>query len=1821
MNLNSVLFKKIVSVGLWSIVLATAATMRGAENVIISEFLASNAGGLLDEDGDSSDWIEIYNSGGSAVNLFGWYLTDDNANLNKWTFPATNIAPRGFLIVFASGKDRTAPGAPLHTSFGLNSSGGYLALVHPDGVTIAREYAPYPEQHANYSYGLGQTILVTKFLNSNAPAKVFVPANGSLGLSWVSNSFSDAGWISGTNGVGYETSVPGFSIRNIKANITVDTLAKTEGVITNAAQQSGIVATNDTVINYTDSQGDGHYGSNRAFPGYGIAQNVDDYVLEILGTVTIPAAGNWTFGVNSDDGFRLKVGSFTVEYDPPRGPGDTLATFNFAAAGDYPLRLIYYERGGGAEVELFAAQGTFAAWGANFSLVGDVASGGLAVRSTPVSGGTGIGYRSLIRTDVQSQMLSNNATAYVRLPFSLTNAASFTALNLSMKYDDGFVAYLNGVEVARRNAPVSPQWNSAATASHLGVTAEDINLSDRLDLLLEGSNLLAIQGLNLAASDVDFFIAAELSETKGIATSNQYFAGPSPGALNGSGGFAGFVGDTKFSQDRGFYSNSFSCIITTATAGATIRYTLNGSEPTLANGSTYTGPLTISNTTILRAAAFLSGLVPSDVDTETYIFVNDVVLQSPAGQAPGPGWPTGTSSAGQIYDYGMDPDIVNVAPWSTTIRDDLKSLPTFSIVTTLSNLFDNANGIYANPRGDEIAWERPASLELIYPDGTQGFQINCGLRVRGGFSRDPSNPKHAFRFFFRQEYGASKLHFPIFGDKGADTFDKIDLRTMQNYSWAYQNDARMTCLRDQFSRDAQIAMGQISSHGIFCHLYVDGQYWGLYNTDERPEAAFGETYVGGRAEDYDTIKVDPDLGYNIEATDGNTTAWLHLWQAATNGFASDADYFKVQGLNVDGTVNTNYENLVDVDNLIDYMLVIIYGGNLDAPISNFLGNDSPNNMFAIRDRTGKNGGFRFIAHDSEHTLLNVNEDRTGIVDGTIGGINADWTAGNPVTQAPATAFTKSSGQYFWFRLQLNAEFRLRVADHMQRACFNGGILSTEGARAQLTMRSNEIYRAMVCESARWGDAKRVTPFTRNDWISAMNTVNTTFVGGRTTVFINQMKADNLFPTISAPNLNNYGGFVPPGFNLYMTNLNSGSVIYYTLNGPDPRVRGGGISPVAQAYSPGTPIPINFQTVLRARVLSGSTWSAMITATYFATQDFSKLKITEIMYNPPAVGLTPGDEFEFVELKNTGANTFDLSGLSFTSGINFSFTNGTRLGSGQFLVLGRNAAQLASKYPGLVVNGIYTGKLDNGGETITLSHILGGTVLSFAYDDVAPWAVAPDGFGFSLVPVNPNVNPDPNNPANWRASSLSGGSPGADDPAVAIAPILINEILTHSDPPPPSDSIELFNPTGVPVDIGGWFLTDDPGTPMKFRIPDGTMILDHGFRVFDESDFNPTPGTNNSFALSSQGEQVYLFSGDATTNLTGYSHGFSFGAAANGVTFGRYINSVGEEQFPAQISSTLLASNSGPRVGPVVLTEIMYNPLVNYDEYVEIMNITASSVPLYDPAHATNTWRLNGVGFDFPPNVMLAPGERLLIVPMNPAAYRAKYSLSASLQIVGPYAGALQNDGERLELQRPDSPDTNGVPYITVDGVRYGDRFPWPSAADGSGPALRRLSAAAYGDDPVNWVATAGVPPLILSQPLSQTFRQSSNVTFAVTASGSPPLRYQWYFEGSALANRTNASLLITNIQPANAGNYFVVVSNFASAVTSAVATLTVGIPPVMVRQPVTTNALVGTDVTFTAAASGTLPLSFRWRWRPATNGASTINLTNFIVNQTNSAWF
>jgi hypothetical protein len=1635
--------------------LGALSTARG--QVLISEFMASNGQTLADEDGDYSDWIELYNPGDASVNLDGWFLTDDASDLTKWRFPDVSIAAKGFLLVFASGKDRGIAGSPLHTGFNLSASGEYLALVGPDGGTVVSAFAPeFPEQFRDISYGIGQSVTTNVFLAETASARVLVPADGTLGNTWIQPGFNHTGWLNGPMGIGYETEISGFSVHNYKANIFVDSLAAADGVIANPAQQVSVVSENAALINYFNTGGDGHYGNNRPFPGQTINLDVDDFVIEATATITFPSAGSWTFGVNSDDGFRLVIGSFQIAYPSPRGPADTLGTFNVPAAGDYPLRLVFYERGGGSGLELFAAPGSREIWDdTNFRLVGDTANGGLAVRSVPVAGGGGGGsLGQFIGTDLEAQMRNQNASAYLRVPFNVANPANLESLTLRLRYNDGFVAYLNGQEIVRRNAPATLQWNSAATVTrpaHLSVNFEDLNISDRLGLIVTGANILAIQGLNVSAADGNFLVQAQLVEYQVQSGVNLYFTEPTPGALNGNG-IIGFTAAPRFSVDHGFFETPFDLELTTTTPGATLIYTTNGTAPALDNGFTYSSPLRISGTTTVRAAAFKDQFDSSLDVVRTYFFLDDIISQSPTGEAP-PGWPS--SWGANVVDYGMDPDVVNSPTYAPTIRDDLKALPSFSIVMNLADLFDPTTGIYANPGQDGREWERPCSIELIHPDGTEGFQIPAGIRIRGGFSRSTGNPKHAFRLFFRGEYGATKLEYPLFGDDGTDSFDKMDLRTFQNYSWSFQGDGRGIFVRDQFNRDLQLAMGHQGERGEFYHLYINGHYWGIFNTCERPEAAFGETYYGGRREDYDVVKVEAGP-YTVNATDGNMDAWTRLYQLAQAGFASDAAYQFVQGNNPDGTPNPAYENLIDVPNLIDYMLIILYGGNLDAPISNFLSNTRPNNFYSMRDRTGP-FGFRSFVHDAEHTLLNVNENRMG-----------PYPAGD-------TSVLYSSPQWVWQKLQANPEFRLLVADHVHRHFYNNGVLTAQRARELFLARTGQLDRAVVGESARWGDAKRSTPFTRVDWQNAVNNVLNNFLPQRSSVVLGQLRNGGLYPAVVAPAFNQHGGNVPPGFNLTISA--PAGTIYYTLDGSDPRLRGGSVSPAARLYSGS--IALAETADVKARVLSGSTWSALNAATFTLIQTFTELFITEIMYNPPATELFSGNQLEFIELKNVGSTELDLSGVQFTDGVQFNFPIGTRLDPGAFVVLAGDSNAFVQTYPAVPIHGVYSGRLSNSGERLTLSHAVGTPIFSVRYYDTEPWPISPDGAGFSLVPVNPNLNVAPDDPVNWRASSAPGGSPGRDDPSSNIPTILINEILTHTDLPA-MDTIELHNPNSSPVDVSHWYLTDRRTTPKKFRIPVSSVIPAGGFITFDESDFNPTPGVEPSFLLSSHGEEIYLYSGDAAGNLTGYSHGFTFPAAANGVSFGRYVTSTGDSHYPAQMTLTLGAPNAGPRVGPVVINEIHYQPLAGDAEFVELKNITASAVPLYNVEHPDLTWRLNGIGFTFPTGSQIAAYGIIVIVSGDPAAFRIKHGVPADVPIFGPFPGNLQDGGERLQLLRPDNPDYDElgqpiVPEIVVDEVRYDNQAPWPTEAAGSGSSLERLNASAYGDDPINWRASPGVP--------------------------------------------------------------------------------------------------------------------------------------------------
>ena len=321
-------------------------------------------------------------------------------------------------------------------------------------------------------------------------------------------------------------------------------------------------------------------------------------------------------------------------------------------------------------------------------------------------------------------------------------------------------------------------------------------------------------------------------------------------------------------------------------------------------------------------------------------------------------------------------------------------------------------------------------------------------------------------------------------------------------------------------------------------------------------------------------------------------------------------------------------------------------------------------------------------------------------------------------------------------------------------------------------------------------------------------------------------------------------------------------------------------------------------------------------------------------------------------------------------------------------------------------------------------------------------------------------------------------------------MVINEVLSHSHGTDP-DWIELHNTTDEPINIGGWFLSDNNASEpnrMSYEIPAGTVIPKNGFKVFYETtSFNKpgAPGCHIPFSLSEGGETLYLQSGSGG-QLTGYCADESFGAAESGVSFGRYAKSTldGGYNFVAMSYPTPNEANADPKVGPIVITEIHYNPGTRpYDwdkEYIELKNISALPVTLqwYDDVNTVWVpWKFtDGVQFTFPPATTIGAGKRVLVVE-NEAALRAAFpTIPAETQVFVWESGSLDNAGEKIELSRPgDQEPGKDRYYIRMERINYDNAAPWPAEADGTGKSLTRIADGLYGNDAENWQASDPTP--------------------------------------------------------------------------------------------------------------------------------------------------
>ena len=487
----------------------------------------------------------------------------------------------------------------------------------------------------------------------------------------------------------------------------------------------------------------------------------------------------------------------------------------------------------------------------------------------------------------------------------------------------------------------------------------------------------------------------------------------------------------------------------------------------------------------------------------------------------------------------------------------------------------------------------------------------------------------------------------------------------------------------------------------------------------------------------------------------------------------------------------------------------------------------------------------------------------------------------------------------------------------------------------------------------------------------------------------------------------------------------------------------------------------------------------------------KLRVSEISYDPAG-----GSDHEFIELVNISTSTIDIGGVRLMPGSpagEFIFDEGTLApGERTVVVASRTAfiAQHGQQLEPLIAGHWGGGKLNNGGESITIVDPAGDLVLRFDYDDGNGWPGRAAGKGSTLEVVDPAA--DLADPDNWRSSAEFGGTPGTAAPVPAPG-IQINEILAHTDVPA-LDTIELFNASDESIDIGHWWISDSTDNWKKFQIPAGTTLASGAYLTFDEKDFNPNGLWNpdrstrglNEFTLGSTGESVWLVQGSPAGELLRFADKAAFGASPNGVSLGRHVNSVNEVFFTPQKATTLGAANSAIRIGPIVISEIMYDPGDGSMEWIELQNISEGEVQLFDSAHPANTWRVAGINFTFPQDVTLDKRGMVLLVSASPETFRFQHGIEAEVRIYS-FDGSLQDRGERIRLERPDTPNLGDPkpPYLEVDAVRYDDKAPWPVLADGSGFSIVRRQVERFGTDPAHWATSAekgGTPGVSFLQP-------------------------------------------------------------------------------------------------------------------------------------------
>lgn len=1109
---------------------------------VITEFLANNESGLQDEDGDAEDWVEIFNPDPVAIDLSGWYLTDDAGDLTQWEFPAITIQPGEFLVVFASKKNRTDPAANLHTNFKLSSAGEYLALVRPDGTSVEQDFgAMFPAQQPDISFGVSMNAVDDILISQTSPAKYIVP--GSEIAGWKLAGFDDGSWAMGSPGFGYETS---------------------------PADYAGIL-------------------------------------------------------------------------------------------------------------------------------------------QTPLPEGT--------------------TTAYLRQVFPLLSVPDYVQMKLRIRYDDGFIAYLNDVEIARRNAPLNLVYNAAAISDHsdsLAVEFEEIDVSVNIGNLAVGENVLAIHALNKNPSS-DMLMQAELiaiSAGLPMPLQDGYMSNPSPGSANAISG------------------------------PLVINLTKNPTPPAP------TSDLVITATVVANhgnAITSVNMIYRVNYDSEMTLPMND------------DGATGGDAVAGDGIYTAMVPDSAydsgDMVRWACVAEDSvgLSQMPIIKDVDGQDRdeeyhgtVVNDANILTALPvlhwfTADESANNtRGGTRVSLFFNGK--FYDNLFSRTRGQSAASWTKPKFKFDF-------TSGRHF-----RWKDTEPKVEEFNMQSFFKEVLSGSKVSYMREPLMFHWLNQEGAHAPASEHWHVRRNGGFYGLFAFVEQVDDTFLKKH-----------------GYDAEGAMYKAT-WRGGPPATLSPNPQDGQYKKVLREDEPWTDLTTFCAGLDSANRYTYawdhvdiaqwMNVIAAMGvpfNHDQLTKNYYVYHDPSTNEWHRipwdgDQSFPTGSF--LTNENWNSPLYGDDDHTQGSGNTLyKNYMHDLIMDHPVMREMFMRRLKTltdkayGGSHYFQNLIATTYTQIKPDADADRAIW--GINTIEQGRDELLNTSLATRQTQLLTTYAAGGPTPLLPTSQSaaPSIGFGAIVHNPNSGSQDEEYIELTNTNDFAVDVSGWTLEGgvtmsmqAGTVIPSNGSVFLTP----DLISFRARAASPK---GGEDLFVQGNYSGH--LSNFGETLILRRDDGS-----VAATTDTVDDASDpqryLVISEVMYHPA----DPNGDAEFIELLNISDTvTLDLTGVHFSDGVDFIFPANTMLDPGQMILVVKNQVAFESVYgTGYNIAGEFANltSLSNAGETINLDDASNSTIQSFTYGDSAPWPSPADGAGSSLVLKNPWSRPDSEMPSQWRDGRVIGGEPGIID---------------------------------------------------------------------------------------------------------------------------------------------------------------------------------------------------------------------------------------------------------------------------------------------------------------------------------------------------------------------------------------------------------------------------------------------------------------------------